>query len=79
MSSPHAFRSSTRPMPPSLLGHLAREFGAQVAQARLERYRHNPALFVQECIAWKRGEGPTLYQREILSALTQHRRVSVRG
>jgi hypothetical protein len=66
-------------MPPSLLGHLAREFGAQVAQARLERYRHDPALFVSECIAWKPGEGPTPYQAEILSALPQHRRVSVRG
>jgi hypothetical protein len=71
--------NSTRPTPRSLLGQVAREFAAQIAQARLERYRDDPALFVSECIAWGPGEGPTDYQLELLRELTRHRRVAVRS
>ncbi len=43
------------------------------------RYRNDPAGFVADCFTWKDGECPTAYQREILSALSEHRRVAVRG
>lgn len=64
---------------PSLAGEFARELRAQAARARLARYREDPALFVQECIAWGPGEGPTDYQLEILRQFARRRRLAVRG
>lgn len=42
-------------------------------------YRPDPAGFARDCIAWKRNEGLTTYQEEILTFLGQRRRASVRG
>lgn len=42
-------------------------------------YRDDPAGFVQDCIRWEKGEGPTDYQLEILSHIPTQRRISVRG
>ena len=50
-----------------------------MAEASFGRYRDRPDLFVAECIAWRPGQGPTPYQREILSYFPKHRRVAVRG
>lgn len=43
------------------------------------KYRDNPAAFVQDCIIWKPGDEPVDYQLEILKKLAERRRVSVRG
>src|SRR5438876_11427633 len=43
------------------------------------KYRRDPVGFVHDCIEWRRGEAPAPYQDEVLVALTQHPRVSVRG
>ena len=75
---PRSSTASKRPAS-SLLGRLARELAARAAEAGLRRYQDSPALFVQECIAWEPGEGPTDYQLEILEQLPRHRRVAVRG
>jgi len=79
MSLPPALTNSTRPAPRSLLGQVAREFAAQVAAASLARYREEPEQFVLECFRWADGEGPTLYQREILRELKARRRIAVRS
>lgn len=43
-------------------------------------YRNDPVAFVHDCLRWtKTDQGPTLYQDEVLSAISKHRRVSVRG
>lgn len=42
-------------------------------------YRDDPAGFVQDCIRWEHGKGPTDYQLANLSALVKHQRVAVRG
>jgi hypothetical protein len=44
-----------------------------------DRYWDAPADFTVNCFNWKPGEGPTLYQMEILQSLVEHQRVSVRG
>jgi hypothetical protein len=62
-----------------LLALASRELAARAAQARLARYREDPALFAAECIAWAPGEGPADYQLEILRELPRRRRVAVRG
>lgn len=43
------------------------------------KYLHDPAAFVVDCIRWKNKEHPADYQLDILRALVQHKRVSVRG
>ncbi len=43
------------------------------------RYRDDPVAFVEECVAWRPGEGMTDYQRDILATLVAHRRIAVRG
>lgn len=43
------------------------------------KYYNDPAGFVQDCIEWRHGQGPTSYQNEILSAVPVHKRVAVRG
>lgn len=42
-------------------------------------YHDDPAGFVCDCIDWRKGERPTSYQLEIMRALSDHRRISVRG
>lgn len=42
-------------------------------------YRNDPAAFVHDCFDWPRGDGPTVYQDEILSAIPAQQRVCVRG
>lgn len=44
-----------------------------------DRYREQPALFVQECFHWKKGQGPAPYQLDILDSILPQRRVAVRG
>jgi hypothetical protein len=64
---------------PQLLALASSELAARAAQARLARYRDDPALFAAECITWAPGEGPADYQLEILRELPLRRRVAVRG
>lgn len=46
----------------------------------LRRYWDDPVAFVREAIAWRPHEaGPTPYQEEMMRALVEHRRISVRG
>lgn len=42
-------------------------------------YRSNYVGFVHDCIEWKDGEGPAVYQDEILTELPRKKRVAVRG
>lgn len=42
-------------------------------------YADDPEKFVLDCFRWAEGEGPSAYQRELLRAITSHRRISVRG
>lgn len=50
------------------------------AKQRLrEKYYNDPASFVSDCFNWEGGDGPTAYQCEVLQALVDHRRVTVRG
>jgi len=42
-------------------------------------YRDDPVAFIHDCIDWKRGESPTLYQDECLAELQAHRRIAARG
>lgn len=62
---------------------LARAF--QVAEnqqaamdAGIGRYLHDPVGFIDNCVTF-RGGGLTAYQREIMAALIEHKRVAVRG
>lgn len=43
------------------------------------KYRNDPAGFVEDCIIFPSGQGPTGYQLEILRDLAQHQRESARG
>lgn len=45
------------------------------------KYWNDPAGFVLDCILWDKGkgEGPTPYQIEIMQAMVDNRRISVRG
>jgi len=45
----------------------------------VEAYNDDPERFVLECFDWGEGEGPTPYQRNILAAFRDHRRVAVRS
>jgi len=51
----------------------------QQAEAFVATYFDDPVRFVHECFRWKQGEGPSFYQEDVLRALPEHRRVSVRG
>lgn len=44
-----------------------------------KRYKYDPVGFIQDCIQYQRGEHPTAYQYEIVSALINQKRVSVRA
>jgi hypothetical protein len=47
-----------------------------------KKYFYNPAAFVLECIDWSKvtgSKGPAPYQLEVLDAIVEHHRVSVRG
>lgn len=43
------------------------------------RYFHRPDLFAAECITWKKGDGPTEYQKGILLDVVNEGRVACRG
>lgn len=43
------------------------------------KYRDKPHLFACECLRWPAGDGPTPYQLEVLEAIPQEKRVTVRG
>lgn len=44
----------------------------------VEKYYTDPVAFAHDCVDW-RDHGLTFYQEEILAALEEKRRVSVRG
>ena len=44
-----------------------------------QQYYNDPVAWVHDCIQWPDGAGPVFFQDEILAALPEHRRVSVRG
>lgn len=52
--------------------------GDAYAQFR-RRYANDPAGFAQDCFNYLPGEGPTSYQLDALNAVSQYRRVSIRG
>jgi len=52
---------------------------AVLAEHFAEVYGDDPERFVLECFDWGEGEGPTPYQRNILAAFRDHRRVAVRS
>lgn len=43
------------------------------------RYRNRWAAFAWECVDWPEGERPAPYQLEVLEAIVEHKRESVRG
>lgn len=45
----------------------------------VRRYWSDPVGFLRDCIRWPEGKHPTVYQLEIMAALPERRRVSVRG
>jgi hypothetical protein len=49
------------------------------AKAFADKYFFDPARFVKECFRWKKGDGPSFYQEDVLKSLAEHRRISVRG
>lgn len=62
--------------------HAELERRRRVAEAQrspLAVYRYDPVAFVHDCFAWRDGEGPTFYQDEILAAIPEYGRISVRG
>lgn len=61
----------------SLLGQ-ALERRAQDEVVKSE-YKYDPAAFVWDCIEFKRSEGPTAYQNEILEELIPRKRIAARG
>jgi hypothetical protein len=44
-----------------------------------KKYVDKPGDFVLDCIRWKEGEGPSVYQLEILDSILPKRRVAARG
>ena len=44
-----------------------------------EKYRHDPAGFVHDCIRFNRSDGPTVYQDQVLAELPERNRATVRG
>ncbi|MFN2510921.1 MAG: hypothetical protein ABR568_05685 [Pyrinomonadaceae bacterium] len=62
-----------------LLEELQRRHGSRVSLRFKNQYRNDRVAFVHDCINWREGEGPTIYQDEILAAATTHKRRSVRG
>ncbi|MES1975717.1 MAG: hypothetical protein V4472_24940 [Pseudomonadota bacterium] len=65
---------------------MRREAEAQAAkeqgfvyQRRSGSYFDDPVAWAHDCIAWPEGRALTVYQEEILTALVEHRKVSVRG
>ena len=69
---------------PDLRAQLVAEAQAEALRSRprksstLRQYWNDPVAFVHDCIDW-RDQRPAPYQEEILSAIPQHKRVSVRG
>jgi hypothetical protein len=55
------------------------EEGLDPYRAFQERYKHDPAGFVQDCIRFPEGEEPTPYQLETLGELIRQRRASIRS
>ena len=47
--------------------------------AERTRWMYDPVGWARDCIAWGPGEGLTPYQKDILGALPEQRRVAVRG
>ena len=48
-----------------------------VAASPVMAYADDPERFVLECFRWAPGKGPSEYQRELLRAIAEHRRISV--
>lgn len=57
------------------------DLDAEIARRRAlrDRYWAAPALWAEECIRWRPGEGLTPYQHDTLAALVQHHRAAVRS
>ncbi len=66
--------------PPDRLRYL-RELQRRAAKVKTgaARYYDDPLGFLDDCIDWRGGSGPTSYQREIIAGIPQDKRVSVRG
>lgn len=45
----------------------------------MAQYRVDPVAFLHDCVAWRAGEEPTVYQEDILRQLVIKRRVAVRA
>lgn len=58
-----------------------RELQRRAAKIRTgaARYYDDPLGFLDDCIDWRGGNGPTTYQRDIIAGIPQDKRVSVRG
>jgi hypothetical protein len=52
---------------------------AQAAEVSFAGYRDSPDRFVLECFQWEEGEGPTIYQLDVLRRLPRERRLALRG
>lgn len=58
---------------------IAKERRRVAAQRSLRAYYNDPVLFAHDCFDWEDGQGITEYQEEILSAIVEKKKVSVRS
>jgi hypothetical protein len=69
--------SACLPLIPELQEERNAQGDKQKEYAR--KYWHDFKLWINECIVWKSGEGPTDYQLEMAGLLIRHKRLSGRG
>lgn len=50
-----------------------------VASRRMSRYLYDPVAFCHDLIDWRKGEGLTKYQEDILGSIPESKRVAVRS
>lgn len=66
----------------ALLAAVANDLEDEPVEPQLQglaKYYDDPVGFIDECVNWPAGKRLTPYQREVLAAIPEKRRVSVRG
>jgi hypothetical protein len=80
---PFAQTTDWRKLPPEakqqFLEMLQRKTASKIGSAFKRRYRDDSVSFVVDCFDWPAGESPAEYQLEVLSALSENRRVAIRA
>lgn len=58
---------------------IGEAFAAETRQNPVLAYYADPVGFADDCIDWRGDDGLTAYQRDVLAAIPERRRVAVRG